>query len=337
MVIMKNFNYLLLVLFAWSVHAQNSVNKQLLKECKQKFSKKKCTSDEDNDKIVFYLDECPNEFGVAKNNGCPVRDDDLDGIENQFDDCPQVSGPSENKGCPWPDTDNDGILDKDDEYPLIPSNCDVIYAERKKQVEDLKKNYVDIPFEESAMKKIIDLVENKHILTESIAIVLYEYGVGSNDHGPCPKFFSNEKRLFIYQKTWTLESLQYLQKRLNKNIFFLIKGPWNTSGFLTDQHFTEGFYSNKNFLKFDFIRQFPKTRINNDDVYYVPKNNSSVQSTFLEDDIASLNVSANGYQATDTKNISHVIKIYESVDGKLVLKFYEWRVKDGYIKERYPK
>lgn len=209
---MQKLTFLILILLTWSIRAQNSENKKLLSECKQKFSKKKCVSDEDNDKIVYYLDQCPNEFGVSKHNGCAFLDDDLDGIENQLDACPQVAGPSANTGCPWPDTDGDAILDKDDEYPLIPSNCDIIYAERKKQVEDFKKKYVDVPFEESAMKNIIDLVASKHILTESVAIVLYKYGSTSNDQGPCPKFFSNERTLFVYQKTWTLETLKYLQK-----------------------------------------------------------------------------------------------------------------------------
>ncbi|KQT22033.1 hypothetical protein ASG31_01430 [Chryseobacterium sp. Leaf404] len=334
---MKKFTYLLLILFTWSLHAQNSIDKKLLQGCKQKFSKKKCISDEDDDKIAFYLDHCPNKFGVVKNNGCPFPDDDLDGIENQHDACPKVSGPFANNGCPWPDTDNDGILDKDDEYPLIPSNCDVIYAERKKQVEDFKKTYVVVPFEESAMKNIIDLVESKHILTESIAVVLYEYGHGSNDHGPCPKFFLNEKALFLYQKTWTLESLKYLQKKLNKNIFFLIKGPWNTSEFLTDQLFTEHVYSDNNFSNFDFIRQFPKTRINDKDAYYIPKSNSKVQSTFSEIEISSFWLDGNNYRIDDRKNRSYMHKSYELLDGKLVLKLYEWRIKDGYIKERFPK
>lgn len=75
-------------------------------------------------------------------------------------------------------------------------------------------------------------------------------------------------------------NIKILAKKLNKNIFFVIVGTWNTSEFLSERIFNEQVSFDNNFLNFDFLRQFPKTRINNDDVYYLPKSYSSIQSTF---------------------------------------------------------
>lgn len=74
-------------------------------------------SDDDNDGVINYEDECPNEAGEKENNGCPLPDSDKDGIDDKDDTCPDIVGPKSNNGCPWPDTDNDGIIDKDDECP----------------------------------------------------------------------------------------------------------------------------------------------------------------------------------------------------------------------------
>ncbi|MEZ4967965.1 MAG: hypothetical protein R2791_22180 [Saprospiraceae bacterium] len=51
-----------------------------------------------------YKDDCPNEFGTAKANGCP--DLDNDGVPDKSDSCPDVSGTAKANGCP--DRDNDG-------------------------------------------------------------------------------------------------------------------------------------------------------------------------------------------------------------------------------------
>ena len=42
------------------------------------------------------------------------KDSDQDGLADKKDQCPNEAGPLKNNGCPWPDTDNDGIFDKDD-------------------------------------------------------------------------------------------------------------------------------------------------------------------------------------------------------------------------------
>lgn len=334
---MSKLKLILCSLFFISIKAQFSKPNEPYKKCKKEFSKKICISDEDGDRIPFYLDKCPKEPGKIENSGCPWMDSDGDGLPDKDDLCPEVIGPIENNGCPWPDTDGDGILDKDDEYPLIQSNCEVIYEERRKQVEEFMINFKDIPFEGSFLKKTIDNINSKHILTPSIAIVLYEEGHFANDHGPCPQFFTNKKTLFLYQKKWTLESIKYLQKKINKDIFFIIAGTWNTSAYLTEEVFNEKTYIDNNFANFDFIRHFPMTKINDKEVYYLPKTNSSVKSFFLDEDISSLGVYENGYSVQDKKNKSYVIRNYEIIDGKLVLKFYEWRKGNYDIYERFPK
>lgn len=71
--------------------------------------------DTDKDGIFDNEDNCPNEFGLIKFNGCP--DSDMDGVEESKDDCPLEAGPAELNGCP--DKDNDGVANKDDECPDI--------------------------------------------------------------------------------------------------------------------------------------------------------------------------------------------------------------------------
>jgi hypothetical protein len=78
--------------------------------------KKICSSDEDKDGILFYLDKCPKESGL-ENEGCLWPDTDGDGVIDKNDACPNVKGDPENNGCPWPDTDGDGVFDKDDKCP----------------------------------------------------------------------------------------------------------------------------------------------------------------------------------------------------------------------------
>jgi|GEM_PF-446744 len=72
--------------------------------------------DMDKDGVSNRHDECPNDPGTIKNNGCP--DTDGDGIINKYDDCPDQPGLLKFKGCP--DKDNDGIPDKIDECPDQP-------------------------------------------------------------------------------------------------------------------------------------------------------------------------------------------------------------------------
>lgn len=69
--------------------------------------------DSDNDGIFDNEDNCPNEFGLVKHNGCP--DKDGDGVIDADDECPNQAGSAKLRGCP--DKDNDGIPDKFDECP----------------------------------------------------------------------------------------------------------------------------------------------------------------------------------------------------------------------------
>jgi len=79
-------------------------------------------SDNDNDGIINSEDECPDEYGVKENNGCPSLDSDGDGILNSEDNCPDEAGDPDNKGCPWQDDDGDGVLDRDDDCPNVPGD-----------------------------------------------------------------------------------------------------------------------------------------------------------------------------------------------------------------------
>ena len=54
--------------------------------------------DRDGDGIIDAEDDCPDQPGLAKFNGCP--DSDGDGIEDLLDDCPYEPGPASNRGCP---------------------------------------------------------------------------------------------------------------------------------------------------------------------------------------------------------------------------------------------
>jgi len=111
--------------------------------------------DDDNDGVKNSVDDCPNVFGVAANNGCPEEsndrdgdgvinaldkcpdvyaanngcpqaevevdvDTDGDGVLDSADNCPKIKGLPTNNGCPLPDSDNDGIVDAADDCPTVP-------------------------------------------------------------------------------------------------------------------------------------------------------------------------------------------------------------------------
>ncbi|MGU3376945.1 hypothetical protein [Chryseobacterium sp. M5A1_1a] len=63
---------LLLLLTATGYKAQNTKDKEALKKCRKEFSKKICSSDEDHDGVLFYIDQCPKESGTIQNNGYPL-------------------------------------------------------------------------------------------------------------------------------------------------------------------------------------------------------------------------------------------------------------------------
>lgn len=99
-------------------------------------------TDSDNDGIINTEDQCPNDFGLARFDGCPDRDkdgipdkddncpdtpgllngcpdSDQDGFADPYDKCPTIAGDKTNKGCPLADSDADGIPDKFDHCPKI--------------------------------------------------------------------------------------------------------------------------------------------------------------------------------------------------------------------------
>ena len=72
--------------------------------------------DKDKDGIPDDKDECPDQAGPKKFNGCP--DKDGDGIPDKKDRCPEDAGPEEFEGCP--DRDEDKVPDIDDKCPDTP-------------------------------------------------------------------------------------------------------------------------------------------------------------------------------------------------------------------------
>ena len=72
--------------------------------------------DKDKDGIPDDKDECPDQAGPKKFNGCP--DKDGDGIPDTKDRCPDDAGPEEFEGCP--DRDEDKVPDIDDKCPDTP-------------------------------------------------------------------------------------------------------------------------------------------------------------------------------------------------------------------------
>jgi outer membrane protein OmpA-like peptidoglycan-associated protein len=74
-------------------------------------------ADSDGDGINDDVDKCPNQFGLARYNGCPIPDSDGDGINDEADKCPNQAGVAKYEGCPIPDSDGDGINDEEDKCP----------------------------------------------------------------------------------------------------------------------------------------------------------------------------------------------------------------------------
>lgn len=72
--------------------------------------------DKDKDGIADNKDECPDQPGLKKFNGCP--DKDGDGIPDKKDRCPEDAGLEEFEGCP--DKDGDKVPDIDDVCPDTP-------------------------------------------------------------------------------------------------------------------------------------------------------------------------------------------------------------------------
>lgn len=72
--------------------------------------------DKDKDGIPDDKDECPDQAGPKKFNGCP--DKDGDGIPDKKDRCPEDAGLEEFEGCP--DRDEDKVPDIDDKCPDTP-------------------------------------------------------------------------------------------------------------------------------------------------------------------------------------------------------------------------
>ncbi len=92
-------------------------NQNIQAGLKLKLFGKKVPADSDGDGVSDPNDKCPNQFGYARYEGCPIPDTDGDGINDELDKCPGQAGTAKYDGCPIPDTDGDGINDELDKCP----------------------------------------------------------------------------------------------------------------------------------------------------------------------------------------------------------------------------
>lgn len=222
--------------------AQNIEDKEAFKKCHKEFSKKICLSDEDQDGILFYLDQCPKEAGSLENKGCPWPDKDKDGVLDKDDKCPELSGPVENNGCPWPDYDGDGILDKDDACPTIPgitelngcpskkNDCTEYWEKAGIRLKKFKTDYADIESVYDKINKIaLDAVIKKgytKALTDKKTYLYIKYinNIAYFDQHSCYDGTDPEYN-FLISKFWNKKVLEYARKKYGKDIYLSTKIP----------------------------------------------------------------------------------------------------------------
>lgn len=222
--------------------AQNIKDKEVFKKCRKEFSKKICLSDEDQDGILLYQDQCPKEAGSLENKGCPWPDKDKDGVLDKDDKCPELSGPVENNGCPWPDTDGDGILDKDDACPNIPgvpelngcpskkNDCKEYREKADLRFKKFKTDYADIEAIYDKINKIaLDAIIKKGYIKalankESLIFLKYINNIAYSDQHSCYDG-SNLEYNFLISKFWNKNVLEYARKKYNKDIYLSTKIP----------------------------------------------------------------------------------------------------------------
>ncbi len=103
------------------------------------------SEDPDEDNIMGSADKCPEEAGVAANNGCPEKDEDKDGVNDRDDKCPKVAGGTKKEGCPVAFLKEDEIVILDPVH--FATDQDVILEDSKivlDQVVGVLKNSPDI-------------------------------------------------------------------------------------------------------------------------------------------------------------------------------------------------
>jgi len=92
-------------------------NENIQAGLKFKLFGKKVPADSDGDGVSDPKDKCPNQYGYARYEGCPIPDTDGDGLNDEVDKCPGQAGTAKYNGCPIPDKDGDGINDEEDKCP----------------------------------------------------------------------------------------------------------------------------------------------------------------------------------------------------------------------------
>lgn len=222
--------------------SQEIIDKESFKKCKKEFSKKICLSDEDGDGVLFYLDHCPKEAGVAENNGCPKPDTDGDGIWDMEDACPTIAGMAETNGCPWPDADGDGIFDMEDACPTVPGypeykgcskiDCSENYKIARKEADDYIILQKEINYK-SIQKPILEIL--KKIKFDSAVLLIINPNIYEG-HGPseCPTLEFPETLNYTSESyIWDEEMLKNISTIINQNIFPASSNSlfWRLGGF----------------------------------------------------------------------------------------------------------
>jgi outer membrane protein OmpA-like peptidoglycan-associated protein len=103
------------------------------------------SEDPDEDNILGAADKCPEEKGLAADEGCPVKDEDKDGVRDSDDKCPNFSGDLTREGCPVAYRKDDEIVILDPVH--FATDQDVILEDSKPvldQVIAVLKNSPDI-------------------------------------------------------------------------------------------------------------------------------------------------------------------------------------------------
>lgn len=238
-----------LLFFAISCfHAQEITDKDAFEKCRKENSRRTCLSDQDNDGVLFYLDQCPDvqglkEFkgcpdsdgdgipdkedscfevaGPLENKGCPWPDADGDGTLDQDDACPTINGPSENHGCPWPDTDGDGIPDKDDPCPTgntngcYHNNCAEADKKEEQRIERFNNESKDVNFEKLTQKIILGIDKNFYPDKDLIVLTSHLLAVEARA-GDCRR--ENPAPVYDGKDFWTIRTFNQISDLLKKNI-----------------------------------------------------------------------------------------------------------------------
>lgn len=230
---MKSKTAFILLITLNIFYAQEIVDKDAFKKCRESFSKKFCLSDKDKDSVLFYLDNCPKVFGENENGGCPWKDTDKDSIIDKDDICPEVKGLPEYHGCPIPDMDEDGILDNDDACPTIfgyasddplkngcmKEDCKKKYKEGQVRLKKLQDESTFVDYDR-LKEKILNNIDLK-LLTEDNIVILTKYQIllcGTTGKNYNCLNYDYMTPIFSTEDFWSEKIIEKVYDKIPKNI-----------------------------------------------------------------------------------------------------------------------